>query len=126
MATANVAGEGMQKTVQQMVCTAGSTAGIHGQLTFISVLNIFLSITAFIGNALILVALRKESSLHPPSKLLLRSLATTDLCVGLISEPLFVTYLMSEVNEHWSVCWFVKVTGFIIGSILCLVSLLKG
>ena len=113
----------MQKTAQQMVCSA-FTAGIHGQLTFISVLNIFLSITAFLGNALVLVALRKESSLHPPSKLLLRNLATTDLCVGLIAEPLYVAYLMSEVNEHWNICWFVMVTGFIVGSFLCFVSLL--
>ena len=103
----------------------------------------FLSITAFLGNALIITALRKESSLHPPSKLLLRSLATvTDLCVGLISQHVFVTYLMSAVKEHWNICryvitarlidytlcganehWkvrqFVTVTGFITDSTLC-------
>ena len=60
------------------------SAGLHGHLTLLSVLHSFLSVTAFLGNTLILIALRKESSLHPPSKLLLRSLATTDLCVGLI------------------------------------------
>ena len=107
MATANISGDGKQKTIEQLVCSAGLSAGIHGQLTFIAVLNIFLSITAFLGNALILAALRKESSLHPPSKLLLRSLATTDLCVGLISEPLAVTYWMSVVNEHWNICYYV-------------------
>ena len=76
-----------------MACSAGLTAGMHGDLILLSAINIFLSITAFFGNALILVALaalRKESSLHPPSKLLLRNLATTDLCVGLISEPPYV------------------------------------
>ena len=104
MAIANATGHEKQQTFQQLLCSAGLTAGIHGQLTFISVLNSFLSITAFLGNALILAALRKESSLHPPSKLLLRSLATTDLCVGLIVQPLFATYLMSVVNEHWNIC----------------------
>ena len=100
MATANISGDGKRQTVELPFCSAGVTAGIHGHLTFISVLNIFLSITAFLGNSLILAALRKESSLHPPSKLLLRSLATTDLCVGLISEPLHVAFCLSVVNEH--------------------------
>lgn len=48
-------------------------------------------------NALILVALGKETSLHPPSKFLLRALAITDLCVGVIAEPLLITGLMSMV-----------------------------
>ena len=101
-----------------------SARQIHGQLTFLSVLNIFLSITAFLGNSLILAAPRKESSLHPPSKLLLRSLATTDLCVGLISEPLYVTFLLSVVNEQWNICRYVLVSVFAIGNILFGVSLL--
>ena len=95
MTTANLTGDGPQKTVEQLDCSSGLSAGLHDHLTFLSVLNSFLSVTAFLGNALILVALHKESSLHPPSKLLLRSLATTDLCVGLLSEPLTVIYWMS-------------------------------
>ena len=50
-------------------------------------INIFLSITAFLSNSLILVALHKESSLHSPFKLMYRCLATTDLCVGPFTEP---------------------------------------
>ena len=124
MATANISGDGKQKTIEQLLCSTGLTAGTQGQLTFLSVLNIFLSITAFVGNTLILAALRKESSLHRPSKLLLRSLATTDLCVGLISEPLYVTYLMSVVNEHWSMCRYVLIPRIIADLIFCGVSLL--
>ena len=52
-----------------------------------------------LGNTLILVALRRESSLHPPSKLLFHNLATTDLCVGLVAEPLNVAYWMSLVYD---------------------------
>jgi len=122
MAAANFTGDGQQKPVEQLVCSAGLTAGLHGQLTFISVLNTFLSVTAFLGNALILIALHKESSLHPPSKLLLRSLATTDLCVGLFVEPLSVGYWMSEVNEHWNICPHLSAASFLIGYILCGVS----
>ena len=47
--------------------------------------NVFLSITAFLGNSLILVALSKETSLHPPSKLMYPCLAKADLLVGLVS-----------------------------------------
>ena len=105
MATENFTGDGEQKTLAQILCTASTADEIQGQLTFVTVLNIFLfiidlpttfrksiSITAFLVNALILAALNKKSSLFPPSKLFLRSLATTDLCVGFISEPLVLPF----------------------------------
>ena len=123
MAVANVAGNGQQKTVEQILCLEGLTDEISGQLTFISVLNSFLSVSAFLGNALILVALHKESSVHPPSKLLLRCLVTTDLCVGLISEPLFVTCLISVLNEHRNICRYISAAGFVTSNILDGVSL---
>ena len=53
-------------------------------------LNIFLSIFAFLGNVLILIALRNVSSIHPLTKLLFRCLAITDLSVGLLGQPLHV------------------------------------
>ena len=56
----------------------------------LTALNIFLSIFATLGNVLILVALRNVSSIHPPTKLLFRCLAITDLCVGLLCQPLYV------------------------------------
>ena len=68
--------------------SAELTAGLHGQLISISVLNTFLSFTAFLGNVLILIVLRKESSLHPSSKLLLRSLATTVISVFVFLQSL--------------------------------------
>ena len=66
---------------------------------FLSSLNIFLSITATLGNVLTLVALRNLSSVHKPTKLLLRCLAVTDLCVGLISQPLFVIIILNSVTK---------------------------
>ena len=56
----------------------------------LTTLNIFLSIFSTLGNVLILVALRNVSSIHPPTKLLFRCLAITDLCVGLLCQPLYV------------------------------------
>ena len=75
-------------------------------------------------NSLILVALHKESALHAPSKLLYRCLATTDLLVGLVVQPLAVTYWMSVVHEHWTLCHYAVEAAYIIGSVLCGVSLL--
>ena len=74
--------------------------------------------TAILGNTLILIAFHKESSLHPPSKLLLRSLATTDLCAGLFSEPVAITYWMSVVDEHWNICRYALNAHLITGHIL--------
>ena len=126
MATANVSDEkqNYSETFHYLYCSLDIAAAIHGQLTFIAVLNAFLSITAFLGNVLVVVALRRDSSLHPPSKLLLRSLAVTDLCAGLVSEPLYVTLLMTVVNENWNMCRFLAVIVFTTSTILTLVSLL--
>ena len=69
-----------------------------GIAVFFSSLNILLSIVATLGNVLILIALRKVSSIHPPTKLLFRCLAVTDLCVGLFSQPLFSTIMLNYVT----------------------------
>ena len=127
MATTNVSGEKFEKQtvfLSQLYCLPDLTSGIHGQSTFISVLNSFLSIMAFFVNALILIALRKESSLHPPSKFLLRNLATTDLGVGLVSQPLYAALSSTVVNEHSNVCHIVAVAVTITTNTLCAVSLL--
>jgi len=125
MATANLSADEKHKAVQQLFCPSNLPAAeIHGQLTLLSVLNIFLSITSFLGNALILVALRKESSLNSPSKLLLRCLAVTDLCVGLISEPVAVTYWMFVLSDRWNICPYLSAASLISGGMLSGVSLM--
>ena len=86
------------------------------QKIIISVLNIPLSVTAFLGNMLIIVALQKPSSLCPPTKLLLGCLACTDLCVGLVTQPLHVIYLMS--TEHFKRCHLVVILSITIGVFL--------
>ena len=76
------------------------------------------------GERLILVALHKETSLHPPSKLLYRNLAITDLCVGIIVEPLAVTYFTSVVKEKWYICYYAYLAENLLGYTLCSESLL--
>ncbi|XP_029203526.2 melanocortin receptor 5-like [Acropora millepora] len=64
--------------------------------------NIFLAITATLGNILVLIALYKVSCIHPPTKLLLRCLAVTDLCVGLVVQPIFIASLLEIPSEVWN------------------------
>jgi len=115
MAAANLTGDEKQTEVLEIYCSADFAQEIHKQLKYLIVISILLSITAFFGNTLILIALRKESSLNPSSKLLLQSLAATDLCAGLISEPLLATFLLSLVKEHWNVCVLSAFAGSIAG-----------
>ena len=109
---------------EKLYCSAEITGGIHSQVIFLLVFNILVSITAFLGNTLILASLHQESSLHPPSKLLLRNLATTDLCVATFVEPVTVIYWISMVNEQWRICFYTFTASFITGYILCSVSFL--
>ena len=117
MAAQNLTGDGQQKAVGDLICSSYLLPGPEGHLTFI-----VMSVTAFLGNALILISLHKESSLHPPSKLLLRSLATTDLFVGLISQPLFTIYCISIANEHSNMFRYASSAALATASIFCGVS----
>ena len=94
------------------------------ELTCLITVNIVLSITAILGNTLILITLHKDSSLHSPSKLLFRTLATTDLCVGLIAHPLTATTWISELQEQWDICRSTSIARFLTSYILCSMSLL--
>ena len=85
---------------------------------FVSV-NAILLLATLVGNVLILIALEKDSSLHPPSKLLFRCLSSTDLCVGLISQPIFVIYLMTVANRNWDICGITEGLAYIASTVLC-------
>ena len=85
--------------------------------------NVFLSYISLTGNILILIALQKASSLHSSSKLLFRCLSCTDLFVGLLSQPIFVTYLMAIVNQNWNLCAISENLAFISSALLCGVSI---
>ena len=121
MTITNFTGDEKQMLFEDLYCSTELTGGIDNQLKFLLVLNCFMSITAFLGNTLILIALHKESSLHPPSRILLRSLATTDLCIGIIAEPLYVTYFVSVLLDNWNICRYAfflfRMAGYILVSV---------
>ena len=120
---ANFTGEGNYTSKLNQALSA-LPGGIN---EFFSALNIFLSITAAVGNVLILIAIKNVSSIHPPTKLFFRCLAVTDLCVGLIVQPLHVTHLMSNIikmNVHalHYVYKVFKASGFILCGVSALTS----
>ena len=92
----------------------------------LSTLNILLSFTASLGNTLILAALHKETSIHPPTKLLFRCLAITDLCVGVISQPLFAvlhfSYVTTGMNRE--AIYYIEKINAVSSFVLCGVSVL--
>ncbi len=96
----------------------------EGIIEFFSALHIFFSITASLGNGLILIALKNVSSIHPPTKVFLRCLAVTDLGIGLIVQPFFATYIMSRIIEiNANVLHYVKNIWEALGIALCGVSI---
>ena len=107
-----------------MECSRSVASAIQPYAYYFSSIHILLSLTAFLGNSLILVALHKESSLHPPSKVLYSCLATTDLLVGLVVHPLAVIHFMSYIYEDWGRCRWTYHAVLISVYALSLVSLL--
>ena len=90
----------------------------------ISSLYIPLAIAILLENAVILIALKKERSLHPPSKLLLFNLVSTDLGIGFIVLPLCILYFMSIAYKRWEICRLTEMFSYMATFVLCGVSLL--
>lgn len=93
-----------------------------GVVIFLSGLDICLSIAASLGNTLIIIALQKVSSIHPPTKLLFQNQAVMDLCVGLIVQPLHasITVIMGSTarvdpNTEYYVVTAYQVVNYIAG-----------
>ncbi|XP_078347766.1 adenosine receptor A3-like [Oculina patagonica] len=113
--------EAGNRSAQALLCAVPFQGTLS--LWFLVVSNIVLAITSTLSNTVILAALHKESSLHPPSKILLRSLALTDLCVGLVLGPLFVIFLMTIEFETWNLCTNIIAVTVVTGDLLSSLSL---
>ena len=107
--------------LEPFLCVGKPTKETH-QIRFLSAVNFFLSFTATLGNILILIALSKTSSLHPSSKILYRCLATADLFVGMVAQPLLAAQLLFRVDERRFLCYITLRMCYCAGVILCGVS----
>ena len=82
--------------------SGNDTVTWHNALSFgniiMAVLNSILSVMTVCGNAFVISVIWKREVLHVPSNILLCCLAVSDLLVGLISQPSFVIYKVTEMK----------------------------
>ena len=86
---------------------------VHGVLSF----------TASLGNIMLIFALQKASSIPRTSRILMQSLALTDLSVGLLGHPLYIV-VIAGIRHNYG-CEHIHVTlmvFFILSSSLVVVS----
>ena len=76
--------------------------GLYSTLVTNCIFNVFLLYTAIALNIITIQALRKTSSLPRTLKTLLLSLAASDLAVGLLAHPVFVVYLIIQIQQNTS------------------------
>lgn len=62
-------------------------------------LHAITSLSATWLNILVLVTICRTPSLQTPSRILLCSLSLTDLCIGLIAQPVAITFYLSAFNN---------------------------
>lgn len=83
------------------------TANIVTTNTVTAVLDSFLSVFTVITNALFIRTYRKTRELQNTSNMLLVVLATSDMLVGCLAEPLHITRATMEIYGNYS-CFFVE------------------
>ena len=89
--------------VGNIYCSEKLVRGSKNQVTYLSVIYIVLGITTIVGNTLILIALHKNTSLHQPSKALLRNLVASDLCIGFV-QLVYGALGISILRGWWQIC----------------------
>ena len=103
-------------------CSEKRIRGEGKQVIYILVISVLLGITAIVGNTLILIALHKNTSLHQPSKALLRNLVASDLCIGFV-QLLYGALGIFIVQGWWQMCHLLFLVNGIAANISTTVSL---
>ena len=85
--------------------------------------NLPFCLIAAIGNFLILVAFARNPSLLSPSNVFLIGLAISDLCVGLIAQPVYMAWKFQQyMNQTQTMVGFLGKASMFVSSLLCAVS----
>ena len=101
---------------------------LHSTLVVNCVFDCFLSYTAIMLNIVTIHAIRKTSSLPEPLKTLLLSLAVSDVGVGLLGEPLYISLLVRWLQQNIPHCiaynsFFIVIRLFSLSSYLTVVAI---
>ena len=79
-----------------------NTPEAYGWLVFIAVISaITCPLTAFM-NALIIIAVKTKRRVRTKSNIALACLSTTDLAMGVIGQPLFISWVIAELQGYAS------------------------
>ena len=107
MSTTNFSSSNCTESFKELLCSPSSVGGLQQQLSIcLLAVHILLSINPY--------------PCCPSQGILPASAETTDLLVGLVTQPLYATYWVSLVQEHWRLCQYALDAG----SVLYLVSLM--
>ena len=87
------------------------------------ILTIPSSLTATLGNLLVLISIWRTPSLHTPSNILLVGLAFSDLGVGIVVQPIFLVYNIAKIKRLANLFCSSTVALSFAGRCLCGVSL---
>ena len=82
------------------------------------------TLTAVLGNGIVMLVIWKTRELHSPSYTLLFCLAASDLLVGFVAQPSFVAYKIAQHLEHFSAYCNLRMIQFFCGWITSGVSFL--
>ena len=88
------------------------------------ILNCVFSLLTCMANFLIVFVIGKTHELHSPSFVLLGCLASSDLVVGLICQPILITHKIAELNKNFPAYCTSAMLNFISGWVTAVVSLL--
>ena len=86
-------------TNSSKIFIVNTRTGDYNNVISICVVNTPFSLTAFLGNAVVLSAIYKTSSLHSPTNNLLACLTASDLAIGLVVQPLFMLYHVASLPD---------------------------
>ena len=82
--------------------TACTSLSLHSSLAIavnviiVEALSILVALMTIIGNMVFIITLARTSTLHTPSNVLLGALCLSDLLVGLIVQPIFLSFLIQR------------------------------
>ena len=89
-----------------------------------AVINSVFSLTAVVGNFLIILAYQRTPSLHCPANTLLCCLALSDFTVGLLAQPSFVAHKIGEIQRNINMYCATRIITETSGYVTCGVSIL--
>ena len=90
---------------KELICLGILQKSENSKVTIANItLNIIFSVTATLENLLVLVTIWRSPNLQSPSNTLLCGLAISDLCIGLLSEPLFIGLQVELLENSLASC----------------------